>query len=64
MALPQPVATSDFDESIDEDTGIPIVELQSMLDLGLAQLQRGEGVELDAGVRQSILGEIRRRAKT
>ena len=44
MALAQAVQIPDH---IDAETGIPKVELRRMLDEGLAELERGEGIAMN-----------------
>lgn len=51
-------------EHIDAETGIPKVELRRMLDEGLAELERGQGIEMDDAAWDQLRGELRRRRQT
>ena len=51
----------DEDTELDLDTGIPKAELQAMLDVGLAQLARGEGIRMDDAAWAQLRAEMRRR---
>lgn len=46
---------------IDAETGIPKVELRRMLDEGLAELERGEGLEMDDAAWDKLRDELRLR---
>lgn len=46
---------------IDADTGLPKVELRRMLDEGLAELERGEGIEMDDAAWDKLRDELRSR---
>jgi len=50
-------------EHIDAETGIPKVELRRMLDDGLAELDRGEGIEMDDAAWDKLRNELRTRRK-
>jgi len=58
MALAQAVLTSDH---LDAETGIPKVELRRMLDEGLTELARGEGIEMDDAAWDRLRSELRAR---
>lgn len=58
MALAQAII---LPEHIDAETGIPKVELRRMLDEGLAELERGEGIEMDDAAWDKLREELRRR---
>ncbi len=58
MALAQAALVPDH---IDVETGIPKVDLRRMLDEGLAELQRGEGIEMDDAAWDKLRDELRRR---
>lgn len=58
MALAQAVLVPDH---IDAETGLPKVELRRMLDEGLAELDRGEGIEMDDAAWNKLRDELRRR---
>ncbi len=58
MAIAQAVLAPDH---IDAETGIPKVELRQMLDEGLAELERGEGVVMDDAAWDQLRDELRRR---
>lgn len=60
MALAQAVLVSD---PFDAETGIPKVELRRMLDEGLAELERGEGIEMDDAAWDKLRDELRSRRK-
>jgi hypothetical protein len=49
---------------IDAETGIPKVELRRMLDEGLAELERGEGIEMDDAAWDRLRDELRLRRQT
>ena len=61
MALAQVVLIPDH---IDAETGIPKVELRRMLDEGLADLERGEGIEMDDAAWDKLRDELRYRRQT
>lgn len=61
MALAQPVIALDH---IDAETGLPKVELRRMLDEGLAELERGEGIEMDDAAWDKLRDELRSRRQT
>ena len=50
-------------DHIDAETGIPRVELRRMLDEGLAELDRGEGIEMDDAAWDKLRDELRSRRK-
>ena len=58
MALAQAILTADH---VDAETGIPKVELRRMLDEGLADLVRGEGIEMDDAAWDHLRSELRAR---
>ena len=58
MALAQAVLIPDH---VDAETGIPKVELRRMLDEGLAELARGEGIEMDDAAWDCLRRELRAR---
>lgn len=58
MALAQAVIVPDH---IDAETGLPKVELRRMLDEGLAELERGEGIEMDDAAWDKLRDELRSR---
>ena len=58
MALAQAVL---IPEHIDADTGIPKADLRRMLDEGLAELARGEGIEMDDAAWDTLRNEVRAR---
>ncbi len=58
MALAQAVLIPDY---VDAETGIPKVELRRMLDDGLTELVRGEGIEMDAAAWDRLRSELRAR---
>ena len=58
MALPQAVVTADH---VDAETGLPKVELRRMLDDGLTELARGEGIEMDDAAWDHLRSELRAR---
>lgn len=58
MALAQAVLVP---EHIDVDTGIPKADLRRMLDEGLAELARGEGIEMDDAAWDTLRNEVRAR---
>lgn len=60
MALAHAVLVPDH---IDAETGIPKVELRRMLDEGLAELERGEGIEMDDAAWNKLRDELRSRRK-
>lgn len=49
---------------IDAETGLPKVELRRMLDEGLAELERGEGIEMDDAAWDKLRDELRSRRLT
>ncbi len=61
MALAHAIQIPDH---IDAETGIPKVELRRMLDEGLAELERGEGIEMDDAAWDKLRDELRRRRQT
>lgn len=61
MALAQAIHVPD---PIDADTGIPKAELRRMLDEGLAELERGEGIEMDDAAWDKLRDELRHRRQT
>lgn len=61
MALAQAIQVPDH---IDAETGIPKVELRRMLDEGLAEFQRGEGIEMDDAAWDKLRDELRSRRLT
>ena len=58
MSLAQALEQS---SDVDIETGIPKVELRCMLDEGLAELERGEGIEMDDAAWDKLRDELRRR---
>ncbi|MBL8635430.1 MAG: hypothetical protein JNM40_19540 [Myxococcales bacterium] len=58
MALAQAVLIPDH---IDAETGMAKVELRRMLDEGLAELERGEGIEMDDAAWEQLRSELRAR---
>lgn len=48
-------------DQIDAETGLLKVELRRMLDEGLAELERGEGIEMDDAAWGKLHDELRRR---
>ena len=58
MALPQAIVTADH---VDAETGLPKVELRRMLDDGLTELARGEGIEMDDAAWDRLRSELRAR---
>ena len=58
MALAQAVLISDH---VDAETGIPKVDLRRMLDEGLKELARGEGIEMDDAAWDRLRSELRTR---
>jgi hypothetical protein len=50
-------------DQIDVETGMPKAELRRMLDEGLAELDRGEGIEMDDAAWDKLRDELRRRRK-
>lgn len=58
MALAHAILTADH---VDQETGIPKVELRRMLDEGLTELLRGEGIEMDDAAWEQLRGELRAR---
>ena len=48
-------------DHIDAETGLPKVELRRMLDEGLAELDRGEGIEMDDAAWGKLRDELRSR---
>lgn len=61
MALAQAVIVPDY---IDAETGIPKVELRRMIDEGLAELERGAGIEMDDAAWDKLRDELRSRRLT
>ncbi|MFO0576147.1 MAG: hypothetical protein U1A78_19260 [Polyangia bacterium] len=51
-------------DDIDADTGLPKAELRRMLDEGLAELERGEGIVMDDAAWDALRDEMRRRRQT
>jgi len=51
-------------DHIDAETGIPKVQLRRMLDEGLAELERGEGMEMDDAAWDKLRDELRSRRQT
>ena len=49
--------------NIDAETGIPKPDLRRMLDEGLAELDRGEGIEMDDAAWDKLRDELRSRRK-
>lgn len=60
MALAHAIQVPDH---IDAETGIPKVELRRMLDEGLVELERGEGIEMDDAAWGKLRDELRSRRK-
>ena len=58
MSLAQALEQS---SDVDIETGIPKVELRRMLDEGLAELERGEGIEMDDAAWDKLRHELRSR---
>ena len=58
MALAQAVKVPGY---IDAETGIPKIELRCRLDEGLAELERGEGIEMDDAAWDRLCDEVRHR---
>lgn len=58
MALAHALQVPDH---IDAETGIPKVELRRMLDEGLTELERGEGMEMDDAAWDTLRAELRSR---
>jgi hypothetical protein len=58
MALAQAILVPNH---IDAETGIPKVELRRMLDEGLAELERGEGIAMDDAAWDKLRDELRNR---
>ncbi len=58
MALAQAILTADH---VDAETGISKVELRRMLDEGLTELARGEGIEMDDAGWDRLRSELRAR---
>ena len=54
----QAVVTADH---VDAETGLPKVELRRMLDDGLTELARGEGIEMDDAAWDRLRSELRAR---
>jgi hypothetical protein len=46
---------------IDAETGLPKAELRLMLDESLAELERGEGIEMNDAAWAKLRDELRRR---
>ena len=61
MSLAQALEQS---SDVDIETGIPKVELRCMLDEGLAELERGEGIEMDDAAWDKLRDELRIRRLT
>jgi hypothetical protein len=51
-------------DHIDAETGLPKVELRRMLDEGLAELERGQGIEMDDAAWDKLRDELRSRRLT
>jgi hypothetical protein len=51
-------------DHIDAETGIPKVELRRMLDEGVAELERGKGIEMDDAAWDKLRDELRSRRLT
>ena len=60
MALVHAIQVPDH---IDAETGILKVELRRMLDEGLAELERGQGIEMDDAAWDKLRDELRSRRK-
>ena len=60
MALVHAIQVPDH---IDAETGILKVELRRMLDEGLAELERGQGIEMDDAAWDKLRDEQRSRRK-
>ena len=58
MALAQAILTADH---VDAETGISKVELRRMLDEGLTELARGEGIAMDDAGWDRLRSELRAR---
>jgi hypothetical protein len=58
MALAQAILTAD---QVDAETGISKVKLRRMLDEGLSELARGEGIEMDDAGWDRLRSELRAR---
>jgi len=58
MALAHAIQVPDH---IDAETGLPKVELRRMLDEGLAELEQGEGIEMDDAAWDKLRAEMRSR---
>ena len=58
MALAQAILTANH---VDAETGISKVELRRMLDEGLTELARGEGIEMDDAGWDRLRSELRAR---
>lgn len=52
------------DAELDLDTGIPKAELRQMLQAGLDELARGEGIVMDAAAWQALRTEMRQRHRS
>ena len=61
MALAQVVLVP---HNIDAETGLPKVALRRMLDEGLADFERGEGIEMDDAAWDTLRDELRSRRQT
>ncbi len=61
MALAHAIQVPD---NIDAETGLPKVELRRMLDEGIAELERGEGIEMDDAAWDKLRDELRSRRQT
>ena len=48
-------------EHIDAETGLPKVELRRLLDEGLTELERGQGIEMDDAAWDRLRDELRLR---
>lgn len=61
MALAHAIYVPDH---TDAETGLPKAELRRMLDEGLAELERGEGIEMDDAAWDKLRDELRHRRQT
>lgn len=61
MARPMPIAVEREDAELDLDTGIPKAELRQMLQTGLDELARGEGIVMDDADWRELRAEMRQR---
>lgn len=55
------IACGIWPAELDDDTGLPKAELRQMLQDGLDQLKRGEGIVMDAAAWQQLRTEMRQR---